>query len=110
MDIGWKLIVADLHAYLATGVDPGRHFQQWRDFGADATPGPGGVWIGPPRPGSMADRLELREGDLLVGLGGAAVTDLTDLVSVVRATVDQPGPPAAACIRGGRLFDLSPTG
>lgn len=103
MEVGWRLIVADLHAYLSTGVDPGRHLRQWRDFGADATPGPGGVWVSAPRPGTLAARLDLRSGDLLVGLGGAAVTDLTDLVGIVRAVADQPGLPAMECIRSGRI-------
>jgi hypothetical protein len=103
MEVGWRLIVADLQAYLATGVDPERHLRQWRDFGADTTPGPGGVWVGAPRSDTLAARLELREGDLLVGLAGSAVTDLVDLVGMVRAVADTSGLPEVEYIRAGRL-------
>jgi hypothetical protein len=106
MEVGWRLIVADLRAALATGVDPGRHLAQWRDFGADVESGPGGVWVGAPRPGTLAAHAGLLAGDLLVGLGGAAVTGLDDLVKLTRATADREGPVDAAWIRDGRLMPV----
>lgn len=106
MEVGWRLIVADLRTALATGVDPGRHLAQWRDFGADAEAGPGGVWVGAPREGTVAARAGLLKGDLLVGLGGAAVTGLDDFVRLVRATADHDRVDAT-WVRDGRLMTVS---
>jgi hypothetical protein len=86
MAIGWRFIVADLQAYLATGVHARRHLRRWGDLGADCTAVDGGVRIGAVRDGGLAGAIGLVEGDLLVTLGGAPVASLDDLVTVLRVT------------------------
>jgi hypothetical protein len=45
MELGWAYIVADLHAYLATGVKVSRFLRAWADFGADMSPYAGGLRV-----------------------------------------------------------------
>ena len=111
MSIGWRHLVADLHAYLATTVHPRRHLAPWGDLGADATATDGGVRIDDVRAGGLAHRLGLAEGDLLVTLAGAPVAALDDLVTVLRVLLATGAPPTADWIRSGRLMtspDASP--
>ncbi len=102
MDIGWRLIAADLHTYLATGVHPGRHLRPWGDLGATTTVLDGGLGLTDVRPGGLADRIGLVDGDLLVGLCGAPITSHTDLHSALRA-IDASSQPTAEWIRDGQL-------
>lgn len=101
--VGWRHIVADLETYLATGAHAGRHLRPWGDLGADTTGGPGGVAIGNVRSGTLADRLGLRPGDLVVSLAGAPVTDLDDLTTVLRVLATLPGPVTAEWVRDGAV-------
>ncbi|HEX6423653.1 MAG TPA: hypothetical protein VFZ79_09250 [Acidimicrobiales bacterium] len=107
MAIGWRHIVADLQAYLATGVHARRHLRPWGDLGASATPGAGGLRIGRVRAGTLAARLGLAEGDLLVVLAGAPVASDDDLVTVLRVLRGRPGPITAEWVRGGALVTAS---
>ena len=84
MAVGWRHIVADLQAYLATGVHAARHFRPWGDLGAEAKPTDGGLQIGAVRPGTLAARFGLVDDDLLVVLAGAPVSTVDDLVTVLR--------------------------
>ena len=107
MAIGWRHIVADLQTYLATGVHARRHLRPWGDLGARATPGDGGLRISGVRAGSLAGRLGLEDGDLLVVLAGAPVACHDDLVTVLRVLQDHPGPIAAEWVRGRALVTVS---
>jgi len=102
MSIGWRHIVADLYTYLATGVHVQRHLRPWGDFGASATGEDGGVRIERVRPGGLADELGIVDGDLLVALAGAPVSNLDDLVTILR--VLGAARPSAEWIRGGELM------
>lgn len=105
MAVGWRYIVADLRVALATGVHPGRHLLAWGDLGADVTPADGGLSVEVVRPGTLADRLGLVEGDLLVLLAGAPVTGFDDLLTALRVLGPDPGQVSAAWVRGGELVE-----
>jgi hypothetical protein len=103
MAVGWRHIVADLETYLATGVHARRHLRPWGDLGADVTPVDGGLQVGPVREGSMAGRLGLHAGDLLVVLAGAPVSSHDDLLTVLRVLDGGAGEVTAEWVRGGAL-------
>jgi hypothetical protein len=102
MAVGWRFIVADLQAYLATGVHARRHLRRWGDLGADATAADGGVRVADVRAGGLAERIGIVEGDLLTTLAGAPVASLDDLVTVLRV-LDPDRTPPAEWIRDGTL-------
>lgn len=104
MAIGWRHIIADLQAYLATTVNPGRHLRPWGDLGAGTTATDGGIRIDHVRAGGLAHRLGLTAGDLLVTLVGTPVASLDDLVTVLRVLLATGAPPTAEWIRSGRLM------
>jgi hypothetical protein len=103
MSVGWRYIVADLQIYLATGVHARRHLRPWGDLGAEATAIDGGVSIDGVREGTLAHRLGLTSGDLLVTLAGAPVASLDDLVTVLRV-LDATTRPDAEWVRSGALM------
>ena len=110
MAVGWRYIVADLATYLWTGAHARRHLRPWGDLGADVTPLAGGLVLGAVRPGTLADRLGLRAGDLLVMLGHAPVSGYDDVVTVLRVLGDRPEGVAAAWVRDGALRVVEPAG
>lgn len=107
MAVGWRYIVADLRVALATGVHPGRHLLAWGDLGADVTPADGGLSVEAVRPGTLAHRIGLVEGDLLVLLAGAPVSGFDDLLTALRVLGSDPGEVSAAWVRGGELVEAS---
>ena len=104
MSIGWKYIVADLQAVLATGVHARRHFLPWGDLGAAVSARDGGVHVGRVREGALAARLGMADGDLLVALAGAPVASCDDLVTVLRVLASGERPVTAEWIREGSLM------
>jgi hypothetical protein len=109
MAVGWRHIVADLQTYLATGVHAQRHLRPWGELGATVAPGPGGLQIGRVRDGSLADRLGLRAGDLLVALAGAPVATHDDLVTVLRVVGTLPGEVTVEWVRDGTRYEAHAT-
>jgi hypothetical protein len=103
MAVGWRHIVADLQTYLSTGVHARRHLRAWGDLGAAVTPDSGGLRLDPVRDGSLAARLGLLDGDLLVVLGGAPVSNHDDLLTVLRVLGDRPDV-SAEWVRAGQLM------
>jgi hypothetical protein len=103
MAVGWRNIVSDLAAYLWSGAHAGRHALPWGDLGAEVAPFAGGLEVAGVRPGTLAERLGLRDGDLLVMLANAPVSTYDDLVTVLRVLGDPPDGVAAAWIRDGEL-------
>jgi S1-C subfamily serine protease len=66
--------VKDLILYLETGVAFPRHHHGEKSWiGFQAREVPAGLQVGPVQPGTFADRVGLRTGDILVELGGASV-------------------------------------
>jgi len=110
MAIGWRHIVADLHAYLATGAHARRHLRPWGDLGADVTATDGGVRVLGVRPDGLARELGLVEGDLLVALAQAPIASLDDLVTVLRVLLATDEPPKAEWIRAGTLMTSGGSG
>ena len=82
-----------------------RHLRAWGDLGADVTPVDGGLRLRHVRDGSLAGRLGLLDGDLLVVLGGAPVSGHDDLLTVLRVLGDRPGGDVSAeWVRAGQLM------
>jgi uncharacterized protein YndB with AHSA1/START domain len=96
--------IADLILYLETGVAFPRHHhgeKSWIGFKAWETPA--GLEVGPVQPGTFAERLGLRPGDILVELDGASVFGFAEVQFFTKEhgageTTD------AAWIRGGELM------
>lgn len=103
MAIGWRHIVADLHTFLATGAHAHRHLRPWGDLGATATARDGGLLVEGIRPGGLADRVGLTDGDLLTVLAGAPVSAPADLDTILRV-VDPGTTPPAEWVRDGTLL------
>jgi len=103
MAVGWDHIVADLELALATGLHAGRHLGlEWPDFGAEVVACDGGLRLGAIRPETLADRLGLREGDLLLVLAGAPMTAQHDLQTALRV-LDGRRDVGATWVRDGEL-------
>jgi hypothetical protein len=105
MAVGWRHIVADLETYLFTGVHARRHLRAWGDLGAKVTVAGGGLEVRDVRAGSLADRLGLEAGDLLVVVAGAPVSSYDDLVAVLR--VLDHAPPATIDVEFVRAGELA---
>jgi uncharacterized protein YndB with AHSA1/START domain len=106
--LGWDESIADLIAYLETGVAAARHYSsqarapkgslgaQMRDTGA-------GVRIVFPVPGGFAEQAGMRAGDLLLRLAGASIFRRSDVWCVER--VLKPGRELEAeYVRDGKLL------
>jgi hypothetical protein len=104
MAVGWRHIVADLATYLNTGVNARRHLRPWGDLGANVSVDGGALRIHNVRPDTLADRLTLRDDDLLVGLAGAPVSCHDDLATVLRTLLDRPGTITAELVRDNTLL------
>jgi S1-C subfamily serine protease len=102
--LGWRRIVADLHTFLATGVDPQRFMRSWGDFGAESVTDRGGIRVQDIRPGGLADRIGIVDGDLLITLAGAPITTVDELLTALRV-LETTGnsEPAAEWVREGAL-------
>ena len=107
MSVGWRHIVADFQIYLCTGVHARRHLRPWGDLGADIAPIAGGLRITNVRADTLADRLGLRDDDLLVALAGAPLACHDDLLTVLRVLGTLPGKIEAEWVRDGTLQTAS---
>jgi hypothetical protein len=106
MAVGWRCIVADLQAYLATGARVRRFATMWVDLGAEVTAADGGIRVTGVRHDGLAARLGLVDGDLLVALAGAPVISLDELTSVLCARQLSP-PEQATWVRSGLLMETT---
>jgi uncharacterized protein YndB with AHSA1/START domain len=101
---GQEETIADLILYLETGVAFPRHHhgeRSWIGFSGGETRA--GLRVRSVQPGTFADRLGLREGDLLVELGGASVFSFAEVQFFTKE--HGPGEPAsAAWVRDGALM------
>jgi len=96
--------LSDLILYLETGVAFPRHFTERSYLGLDESiDKPAGVVVNEVDPGTFAARLGLREGDIVVELGGAPVFKRRELFFFARehAAGEEAG---AAWVRNGRLL------
>jgi uncharacterized protein YndB with AHSA1/START domain len=81
---GWDDSVIDLVAYLETGVNVSRHFSGQSSVGAVMQETPAGVRMRRVVPGGFADEAGMRDGDLLVSVGGAGAYRRSDVWFVQR--------------------------
>jgi PDZ domain len=109
MAVGWRHIVGDLQTFLATGAHVRRHLRGWGDLGADVDAADGGLRIVAVRPGTLAERLGLRTGDLLVVLAGAPVSTYDDLVTVLRVVRTLTGEVRAEWVRDSTVLKAKAT-
>ncbi len=84
LEAGWWSIRADLFVFFEHGVSPGRHLRPWASIGCDVHETPGGLTVGDVQPGGLADQAGVREGDLLLTVGGAPAVNVRELAAVVR--------------------------
>jgi uncharacterized protein YndB with AHSA1/START domain len=76
---GWDEALYDLHLYLRTGV-AGKRFFTWQStFGLFVRDTPAGAEVLKVQPGTLAERLGLRPGDLLLKVGNASIFSERDL-------------------------------
>jgi uncharacterized protein YndB with AHSA1/START domain len=80
---GWDRCIADLVLYLETGVSYPRFRPRGR-FGLVVRHVPAGMEIVQAVPGSYADRVGLRAGDILLQLGDVGVYDMVELWALGR--------------------------
>jgi uncharacterized protein YndB with AHSA1/START domain len=76
---GWDDSLIDLVAYLETGVNVSRHFSGRSSIGAGMRQTAGGIRITMVAPGGFAAEAGLKEGDLLISIGGAGIYRRSDI-------------------------------
>lgn len=100
---GWDDSLVDLVAYLETGVNVSRHFSGRSSIGASMLERGRGVQVAEVIPGGYAAEAGLREGDLLISIGGAGVYRRSDVWFLQRE--HGPGEELdAAYVRDGALL------
>jgi uncharacterized protein YndB with AHSA1/START domain len=82
--LGFGEEMTDLCAFLQTGVNVSRHFSARGSIGALVMETPAGLRLERVAPGGFAEEAGLREGDLLISIGGAAVYGLSDIAFLER--------------------------
>lgn len=90
-DFGWDQAIADLQAYVRTGVPARRFTVALADPGMRINATPAGLEVLEVRPGGCADTAGLRAGDIILTAAGAPVYSYTELWVVLR----QQGPGAS---------------
>jgi uncharacterized protein YndB with AHSA1/START domain len=81
---GFDEEMTDLCAFLETGVNVSRHFSSRSSIGARVRETPAGLRLARLVPGGFTADAGLREGDLLVSIGGAAVYARSDIAFLER--------------------------
>jgi uncharacterized protein YndB with AHSA1/START domain len=77
--LGWDDSLIDLVAYLEMGVNVSRHFSGRSSIGASMRETAAGIWITRVVSGGFAAEAGLKEGDLLVSIGGAGIYRRSDV-------------------------------
>ena len=83
-DFGWDQAIADLQAYVRTGVPARRFTVALADPGMRVGATPAGLEVLEVRPGGCADSAGMRAGDLILTAAGAPVYSYTELWVVLR--------------------------
>ena len=81
---GWDQAIADLHAYVQTGIPARRFTVALPDPGARVGATPAGLEVLEVRPGGCADAAGMRAGDIILTAGGAPVYIYTELWAMLK--------------------------
>jgi len=84
--IGWRHIVADLALYLDRGVRGGRHARPWATLGCSLHETTGGLEVIETMPGTLADKIGLVAGDIVLTVGGAPIVTRAELETMMRVS------------------------
>ena len=82
--IGWRHIVADLALYLGCGVRGERHARAWATLGCSLRETLPGLEVGEVMAGSLAERVGLAAGDVVLTVAGAPIVTRSELETVMR--------------------------
>jgi hypothetical protein len=84
--IGWRHIVADLALYLDRGVRGNRHARRWATLGCSLRETTGGLEVIETMPGTLADKIGLVAGDIVLTVGGAPIVTRAELETMMRVS------------------------
>jgi hypothetical protein len=84
LEVGWRHILADLALYLERGVHGARHMRRWGNFGCVFTDTDFGLEVASTMGDSLAQRVGLAPGDILLAVAGAPVVTRAELESLLR--------------------------
>jgi PDZ domain len=87
--IGWRHIVADLALYLDRGVRGDRHARTWAMLGCSLLETTVGLEVIETMPGTLADKIGLVAGDVLLTVGGAPIVTRAELETMMRISGGQ---------------------
>jgi hypothetical protein len=82
--VGWAHIVADLALYLERGVPGARHMRRWGNFGCVFKETALGLEVVSTMADSLAQRVGLSAGDVVLAVAGAPVVTRAELESLLR--------------------------
>jgi PDZ domain/Activator of Hsp90 ATPase homolog 1-like protein len=84
LEVGWRHILADLALYLERGVHGSRHMRRWGNFGCVFKDTDFGLEVVSTMGDSLAQRVGLAPGDVVVAVAGAPVVIRAELESLMR--------------------------
>jgi hypothetical protein len=84
LEVGWRQILADLALYLERGVHGARHLRRWGNFGCAFTETAFGLQVASTMSDSLAQRVGLARGDIVIAVAGAPVVTRAELESLLR--------------------------
>ena len=84
LEVGWRHILADLALYLERGVHGSRHLRRWGDFGCVFKATDFGLEVVSTMGDSLAQRVGLAAGDIVIAVAGAPVVTRAELESLLR--------------------------
>lgn len=84
LEVGWRHILADLALYLERGVHGARHIRRWGNFGCVFRDTDFGLEVVSTMGDSVAQRVGLAEGDIVIAVAGAPVVTRAELESLLR--------------------------
>jgi hypothetical protein len=84
LEVGWHQILADLALYLERGVHGARHMRRWGNFGCVFRDTDFGLEVVSTMGDSLAQRVGLAAGDIVIAVAGAPVVTRAELESLLR--------------------------
>jgi len=84
LEVGWRHILADLALYLERGLHGARHMRRWGNFGCVFDNTEFGLQVVSTMGDSLAHRVGLAPGDIVIAVAGAPVVTRAELESIMR--------------------------